>query len=247
MSPISIPGKVRLGSVFTAWTPAEITTALWLDAADASTITESGGAVSQWDDKSGNGRHVLQATENKKPTYNLTGLNNKPAIDWGSGINARSLNNTSTYNPVRIYGVAHYEGPDPFNDYYGLCSFNYTQNLDLLITHTSGAVWFGSYPVFLNGSNSSSSVALPTISNPFIFGTDASPSSARTSTFIGSDRGANVFPTRGWRGKIAEIIILPAAPSTYERNKIEGYLAHKWGLTANLPSDHPYKLVGPTP
>ena len=26
-----------------------------------------------------------------------------------------------------------------------------------------------------------------------------------------------------------------------ERQKIEGYLAHKWGLTANLPSAHPFK------
>ena len=27
--------------------------------------------------------------------------------------------------------------------------------------------------------------------------------------------------------------------------KIEGYLAHKWGLTANLPADHPYKINAP--
>jgi hypothetical protein len=37
----------------TIWNPSMISTALWLDAADASTIYESGGAVSQWDDKSG--------------------------------------------------------------------------------------------------------------------------------------------------------------------------------------------------
>ena len=30
---------------FTQWTPADITTALWLDAADASTITASGGLL----------------------------------------------------------------------------------------------------------------------------------------------------------------------------------------------------------
>ena len=27
---------------------------------------------------------------------------------------------------------------------------------------------------------------------------------------------------------------------------VEGYLAHKWGLTARLPSDHPYKSSAPT-
>ena len=27
--------------------------------------------------------------------------------------------------------------------------------------------------------------------------------------------------------------------------KAEGYLAHKWGLTANLPVSHPYKSSAP--
>jgi len=236
---------VITGSQKVNWDPSLITTALWLDANDASTVTTVSGAVSQWNDKSGNGRHVSQATENQRPTYSLTGLNNKPAINWGSGVNSLSLNNASTYDPVRIYGVAHYEGPNPFNNFYGLCSFNFAANLDLLISSDSGTTWFGNYPVFLNGS-SSSSVALPTISNPFVFGTNASPSSGRTNTFIGSDRGDS-HPGRGWRGKIAEIIILTTVPSTYEQNRLEGYLAHKWDLTANLPSDHPYKVNPPAP
>ena len=28
-------------------------------------------------------------------------------------------------------------------------------------------------------------------------------------------------------------------------DNIEGYLAHKWGLTADLPSSHPYKTQAP--
>ena len=56
------------------WTPAEITTALWLDAADAATITLNGSAVSQWSDKSGNARHVLQAAAEKQPTRIATGV-----------------------------------------------------------------------------------------------------------------------------------------------------------------------------
>ena len=34
--------------------------------------------------------------------------------------------------------------------------------------------------------------------------------------------------------------------STGNRQKLEGYLAHKSGLTANLPADHPYKTTPPT-
>ena len=32
---------------------------------------------------------------------------------------------------------------------------------------------------------------------------------------------------------------------TSNSDKIEGYLAHKWGLTDNLPSNHPYKVTHP--
>jgi hypothetical protein len=48
-------------------------------------------------------------------------------------------------------------------------------------------------------------------------------------------------------GAIGEIIVTASVLSTLNRQKTEGYLAHKWGLTANLPNDHPYKTVGPTP
>jgi hypothetical protein len=30
-----------------------------------------------------------------------------------------------------------------------------------------------------------------------------------------------------------------------EQQKIEGFLANKWGLTADLPLDHPYKNNAP--
>ena len=51
-------------------------------------------------------------------------------------------------------------------------------------------------------------------------------------------------------GKMAEFFSVANVPgtggtdiSTFE--KAEGYLAHKWGLTGNLPSDHPFKNVSP--
>jgi hypothetical protein len=65
------------------WTPANggVPTALWLDANDAGTITKDGGnLVSQWNDKSGNARHVTQATAANRPTYQAAGLNGKPAV-----------------------------------------------------------------------------------------------------------------------------------------------------------------------
>jgi hypothetical protein len=42
-----------------------------------------------------------------------------------------------------------------------------------------------------------------------------------------------------------EIVLVSSVITITNRQKLEGYLAHKWGLTANLPSDHPYKTVAP--
>ena len=51
-------------------------------------------------------------------------------------------------------------------------------------------------------------------------------------------------------GRVAEFFVVGALPGTggtdiTEFEKAEGYLAHKWGLTGNLPSDHPFKSVAP--
>ena len=59
-------GETRL------WTPADTTTINWFDADDASTITDGGGLVSTWADKSG-GAHDLTATA--QPQTGITSIN----------------------------------------------------------------------------------------------------------------------------------------------------------------------------
>jgi N-acetylneuraminic acid mutarotase len=41
--------------------------------------------------------------------------------------------------------------------------------------------------------------------------------------------------------EVAEFIMVGAEISDSDRQKLEGYIAHKWGLVAILPSTHPYK------
>jgi len=61
---------LTLTSSSASFSPTDLSNlALWLDAGDSSTITESGGAVSQWDDKSGNARNISQGTGANQPTY----------------------------------------------------------------------------------------------------------------------------------------------------------------------------------
>ena len=44
---------------------------------------------------------------------------------------------------------------------------------------------------------------------------------------------------------ICEVVILSSAATTDTRQRVEGYLAHRWGTTASLPSGHPYKTNPP--
>ena len=43
------------------------------------------------------------------------------------------------------------------------------------------------------------------------------------------------------KGEVAELIAFDSVLSTADRQKIEGYLAHKWGLSSILPNTHPAK------
>jgi len=72
------------GEWYTTSTPADISPAtmrLWLDAKDQSTLFSDagvtpitdGGAVQQWNDKSGGGRHFSQATVGLRPTWSNAG------------------------------------------------------------------------------------------------------------------------------------------------------------------------------
>ena len=65
--------------------------------------------------------------------------------------------------------------------------------------------------------------------------------------------GMNIFRNRGsqsFGGKLFEFMVSQGQPGTGGGDKTyieqaEGYIAHKWGLTANLPVSHPYKSSAP--
>jgi hypothetical protein len=52
---------------------------------------------------------------------------------------------------------------------------------------------------------------------------------------------------RGMEFILAEMIMITGSGfSTDDRQRVEGYLAHKWGLTGDLAADHPFKSSAPT-
>lgn len=60
---------------------------LWLDASDSSTITATGSPlkVSQWNDKSGNARHVTQATGTAQPSSGVNTQNGLNVLTFDGG------------------------------------------------------------------------------------------------------------------------------------------------------------------
>ena len=78
----------------------------------------------------------------------------------------------------------------------------------------------GNYAIYVNGVEK---------------GTGTDPNLPNAFDKIGND----------FAGEIAEVIAYDRVLNSGVREKLEGYLAHKWGLTAAFNSSHPYKIAKP--
>lgn len=93
----------------------------------------------------------------------------------------------------------------------------------------------GPLSLFLNG------VCLGTIAQAHSPSSGIAPA-AGVSLGIGC---ASASITRQFDGEIAEVVLYEGDVGQADRQKIEGYLAHKYGLAYRLPSNHPYKTSPP--
>jgi hypothetical protein len=253
------------------WTPAELTTAVWLDAADAATITLNGSGVSQWNDKSGNACHVTQATASKQPSFNASGLNSKGLITFdGSNdllqntlkpAGGSSITETSM---MAVWRTLTKSGDDVHimlgNDTVaGSARMFYSPNNTTILKYSD---W---------GAESSGTLGVDVGGNHHIFHLNQEYTTAQQITLyrdgtkdsghpqlLGSTQARTTngltigTSNSGYEGlhycniSVAEVVVTNFALNATQRQKAEGYLAHKWGLTASLPSDHPYKVAAPT-
>jgi hypothetical protein len=252
---------------FTQWTPALITTALWLDAADASTITTVSGAVSQWNDKSGNARHATQGTAGNRPIYTSSALNFKNVITF-DGSDDRLLTSAVSLHSG-LYSVFTVAKTLTSNTVAIVCSQdrstdNSTRNGQYIRTNNttpesvafnnSGSVFVATATSTVTAWNSYGAIRDLSLMTSYANGTagtsvaitGTASSSANPFTVGSRETNADTF-SNPWNGDIAEIIFIGSVVTTLDRQRIEGYLAHKWGLTANLPANHPYKVNPPAP
>ena len=230
---------------------------LWLDAADSSTLfsdhtfnTSATTDIGGWKDKSGNNNHATQATSSRKPTYTVSNslLNNKSSVSSSSENGSIGLDLPST-SLQEIFVVAYYkDGSDnSFDNYNTLISGTGTNGQYRIMGHSGSSNWFtGSDRLndggnFKNGATSSSNSALPMSATLLRFASSV----ARTQTrgILYNTQNAD----RGWIGGVGQIIGLSSTSSTNDRQKIENYLAVKWGLSTStrLGEDGTVRVVRP--
>ena len=80
------------------------------------------------------------------------------------------------------------------------------------------------------GSSGSTFEAADSYDGPWLFGTNPASGTAY----------------EAFRGNVGEIILYNTVVSQTELEKLEGYLAHTWGVGSVLPGGHPYKSTPPT-
>ena len=263
----------------TVWNPSMLGPALWLDAADASTITLNGSTVSQWSDKSGNGFHVTQATASLQPTYQATGFNSQPTVYFDNSGDEMGCDQTSVSSRGDLFYAAVFQMLSDTQNWSMIVGTNTSSASDndgtLLMQrmstrseigiHNSGVADTGStYAVQVtdlfvpriatagrsggvNGDGGTITVTATGPSQPSYLTQAVQTWQTVEATSRIQIGGRQQSETEFSNSLISEVVVMNRNATTLERQKLEGYLAHKWGLEADLPADHPYKNYGPRP
>jgi len=250
------------------WTPSNLGTSkcvAWFDAGSLSLA--DGAAVETWTSSEGNSVSATQTNSARRPLYvESSTISGKPALNfdgastWDTLIFSSSAMNVGTTGGLLccFIGNANDGTTLPFGGItrgssgassISLLYQNGNTNLQLGFAGTSDIISNSNFPAGTTGTAYRSLVfgrhdgdlMLRYIGNEISDQSDASSSNATSTSYaIGSS-----YFSGGCEGEIAEMIYLSGL-SLSEIQQVEGYAAHKYGLTAHLPSDHPYKNFPPT-
>jgi len=246
------------------WSPADLSSlAAWFDADDAATVLTDGSSVTNWLDKSGNDNHATQASGTAQPmtgrTFTNTTLNVLDFDGTDDRLGLPSLGLTDGAIVFAVFEVDDTEdnrytvvasGKDGLDTYLGTATphvFLSPSRLDGISAGmpTTGAHFYSksalvsgdSYQYYVDGS------LTPTADGS----TSGKTFDGNKLIFIGGTGEGNFTadPRFHLDGAIGEVIVLDERPDYTTRQKVEGYLAWKWGLVDLLPTDHDWKDEDP--
>jgi Putative phage tail protein len=234
---------------------------LWLK---GDTLTGTDGSnISTWLDSSGNNHDAVQATEADQPNLETQELNFLNVVHF-DGPNSEYLGIDDDLSVLGITAGSLFIVLKSANDpglfgQQGACFFG-------------GAAAGNQYPSHLGDiacgdlRTSSQNIGNPSVAltdwnitevtsesgdwNYYINGTLFFNNPSNAFGLPGGADNARVGAgggTANWSGWIAEVILYSEVLSEADRQRVEGYLAWKWGLASVLPIGHPYKLTPPPP
>ena len=257
---VVIAGKVLVVEV--PWTPKDIPTTAWFDASASETITVSAGAVSGWADQSTNNYDLVQLSGSKQPQTGTRTLNGLNVLDCdGISFMSHEAFDISTDGNIAVHCVLAHEIINSGRDaIWGMGNSGFTKNF-YVQAQVSGNF---NHQFFQSGLG----VGTPTPANtphngPSVYSTILNSTSGTMTvevdgknsvtngTYIGITDNVNFrvfrqgsFPNLNPQGYMAEYVVVSDV-SDETTDKIEGYLAWKWGLEDNLPVSHLYKYRRP--
>lgn len=254
------------------WTPENLATTpeYWFDA-EAITGLSNGDQVDTWTNLGSNSDATRDATNSETgyPKYVTNSLNGLAGLEWnlradGTGTRLQSgvfaakssdltavavwktsfvsagtsqIANASGYFELALNRTAARANVAWWNGAFAATTAT-TPTIGTTSAYMTSGVWdrtAQTRTIWVNGDEKSQAVGL------------GAHTFANNSNLVIGNNAYGLAPQNGqqFQGTIHEVIVCPTASIT-ERQKIEGYLAHKWGIASDLPAGHPYKSSAPT-
>jgi len=230
--------------------------AFWLDAKDGGSLTiDQNNRVFRWNDKSGTNRNTQQSTIVNRPRFVQSP---NTGIEFDGVANFLDIPNAHTMVSANftIFVVERRNSSKAENYFLGGTTINRRNDnlvLGYALTNLSRfAFWANdvdaSVPAFQNTLEPTRIWMFDKNSSGrqiFINGTRANGDTNLASLQGWAGAAVGRYFTRYYQGVIHEVLIFNMSLSADRRQKMEGYLAHKWGLASSLPASHPFKASPP--
>jgi Concanavalin A-like lectin/glucanases superfamily len=227
----------------------------WVDGSDplgTGTPPADGTSLSTWYDKSGS---AYNAVAYSAATVKTNIQNSKSIVRFSSN----SYNVTYPSFPYSAYTFFTVMYLSVNNGYSRLINGSYGDSYLFIGTNGTSVATFNG-----NGGWNDVNANSPTINNyqawcivavtvgssvltPYVNGTAQNTHTGTTAAFSNFTIGSftNAPTSQSYSGDIGDLIVYNSVLTTTQRQQVEGYLAWKWGLQANLPGGHPYASTNP--
>ncbi|NLF72355.1 MAG: hypothetical protein GX575_25245, partial [Candidatus Anammoximicrobium sp.] len=200
----------------------------WLDAADAATVSKDGSSyVSQWSDKTANGRDFQQVTAANQPRHGVHTLNGLPVVTFDGSDDRLTLGGVISAQTVFLVNK-----PTADGGLRGIWGSNNPSDKGIRLLGAGGARWQATgdsndftYPQGLMYVGDVQTNSFGSVGTPHVL--TAYRGTSHPATYNTTQLGW-YYPGRYFQGDVAEVLIYGTALGLKDRLTVEGYLAGKW-------------------